>query len=71
MRPSKTGKRSGGKRAWEAPTVSKLSIGSETKSLRKDKQGKRAHPTPPGAPTSKLGLSVEMAFPLSARFGND
>ena len=71
MRPSKTGKTSGGKRAWAPPAVSKLPIGSETKSPRKDGQGKPAHPAPPGAPASKLGLSIEMAFPLSARFGND
>jgi len=71
MRPSKTGKKKSGRRAWEPPAVTKLPIGSETKSPRKDGKGPPAHPAAPGAPTSKLGLSIEMAFPLSARFGDD
>jgi len=71
MRPSKTDKTSGAKRAWEPPAVSKLPIGSETKSSNKDGQGAQRHPAPPGTPKSKLGLSLEMAFPLSARFESD
>jgi hypothetical protein len=67
------------KAAWHPPVVTKLAIGTETKSVSAGKTaaarksyGKTtiAHPQPPAAPTSKLGLSVELAFPLSSRFGN-
>lgn len=59
------------RRPWEAPAVTQLPIGAETKSA--DTSGTReaspAQPQPPAAPTTKLGFSVEMAFPLSARLG--
>lgn len=68
----------GTRRAWEPPTITKLAIGTETKSSRKNEQGAGTEsagsgqaglvePSPPADPTSKLGLSFEMAFPLSAR----
>jgi len=64
-------------RAWERPTVTKLAIGRETKSVGQtahsaasDTSGKltTAEPRPPAAPQSKLGFSIEWAFPLSARW---
>jgi hypothetical protein len=66
------------KNAWQPPAVTKLAIGTETKSAPEKEQGAgrdaRAvgrptvvHPEPPAAPTTKFGLSFEMAFPLSAR----
>ena len=68
----------GERRRWEPPTVTKLPIATATKSLRHS--GKSAAtsedssleqnpvaPQPPAAPSTKLGFSFEMAFPLSAR----
>jgi hypothetical protein len=55
----------GKRRAWEPPNVTKLAIGTETKSPFTNGQGEE--PAPPAAPTSKLGFSLEMGFPLSAR----
>jgi hypothetical protein len=68
----------GERRLWEPPTVTKLPIGTATKSLhRREKSaatpGDSSHernpvaPQPPAAPSTKLGFSFEMAFPLSAR----
>ena len=65
----------GTRRAWEPPTITKLAIGTETKSPLNNEQsagGERAGPhqaqlARPGAPASKLGFSFEMAFPLSSR----
>ena len=65
----------GTRRAWEPPTVTKLVIGTETKSPLNNEQsagGERAGPhqaqsVRPGVPASKLGFSFEMAFPLSSR----
>jgi hypothetical protein len=49
----------------------KLAIGEETKSAGDAAESAEqiAQPQPPSAPSSKLGFSVEMAFPLSARVG--
>jgi len=60
------------RRAWEPPAVTKLAIGAQTKSSPVDAQtaaaeGRIAEPSPPAAPASKLGFSIEMGFPLSAR----
>jgi hypothetical protein len=69
------------RRAWEPPSVTKLAIGAQTKSSPVDAQaaavdaqaaaaegqGRIAEPSPPAAPASKLGFSIEMGFPLSAR----
>jgi hypothetical protein len=50
-----------------------LPIGAETKSAstRGSISGQPgvAQPAPPAAPKTKLGFSIEMAFPLSARVG--
>ena len=67
-------------RAWEPPAVTKLAIGTETKSARKNgrhagsetsgsDQPRVAQPQPLTTPAAKLGFSFEWAFPLSARWG--
>jgi hypothetical protein len=63
MRSERTGVAN--RRAWEAPTVTKLAIGTETKTPLTKGQGEE--PAQPAAPASKLGFSLEMGFPLSAR----
>jgi hypothetical protein len=79
MRPVKSGKTTPAKkRAWQAPVVTRLAIGTETKSWAGNKQeagrdtpnaGPQAavQPEPPAAPATKLGFSFELSFPLSAR----
>ncbi len=72
MRPTKSGKAGVATRSsWEPPMVKKLAIGAETKSPNTSGTGQSspAQPEPPAAPTTKLGFSFEMAFPLSARLG--
>jgi hypothetical protein len=65
-------------RAWVPPTVTKLAIGTETKSPVAVDQGvepglggsgiaKDAEPRPPATPASKFGFALEWSFPLSAR----
>jgi hypothetical protein len=65
-------------RAWVPPTVTKLAIGTETKSPVAVDQGiepglsdssaiKNAEPRPPATPASKFGFALEWSFPLSAR----
>jgi hypothetical protein len=58
------------RRAWQPPALTVLAIGRETKSRNaaQSSGSSPAEPLPPAAPTSKLGFSVEWAFPLSARF---
>jgi hypothetical protein len=67
------------RRAWRPPVLTKLPIGIETKSARQNPQdmgsqtagaGRASHdlPQPPTAPATKLGFSMEWAFPLSARW---
>jgi len=71
MRPSGSSNSDGARRPWEPPTIAKLAIGADTRTTAGDARGSGtsvpAHPEPPAAPTSKLGFSLEMAFPLSAR----
>ena len=79
MRPNGPSRTIVGTRSiWEPPVVTKLAIGTETKSALKNGQrsgletsdsGRSGvdHPLPPAAPAMKLGFSFEMAFPLSAR----
>jgi hypothetical protein len=58
----------GTRRAWEPPAVKRLAIGAETASPHVAGQGAdAAQPSPPADPATKLGFSIEMAFPLSAR----
>jgi len=56
------------RRRWKTPTVTAVAIRAETKSSSNKGVKKLSHPQPPAAPTTKLGFSFEMAFPLSARF---
>jgi hypothetical protein len=79
MRPkSSSGTKLGTRRSWQPPAVTKLAIGTQTKSARENGrsagssagQPTLAHPQPPAAPATKLGFSFEMSFPLSARTKN-
>jgi hypothetical protein len=76
MRPTRSDSTGAGRRrAWEPPTVTRLAIGTETKSQGQSAtsnapapaQTQPAEPSPPARPDSKLGFSFEMGFPLSAR----
>ena len=56
------------RRAWEAPALVELAVGTETKSAgTKEPSATRPCPEAPPAPSAKLGFSFEMSFPLSAR----
>ncbi len=56
------------RRVWEAPAITELPIGIETKAARTDGlSGHPASPPSPGAPATKLGFAFEMSFPLSVR----
>ena len=62
------------RQAWEPPALTKLAIGTETKSSRKNESAELKtsgdqppEPGAPAAPATKLGFSFEWAFPLSAR----
>jgi hypothetical protein len=83
MQPTKSDTTESGKagaatrRAWRPPVLTTLAIGAQTKSARENGEGtgsagsveaSRDHPQPPAAPASKLGLALEWAFPLSARW---
>jgi len=78
MRPSGSSKTArGARRAWEPPALTRLAIGTETKSSGSDTTaadsetlgpGQPAHPPAPASPATKLGFSFEWSFPLSARF---
>ena len=68
MRPIKSsGTILAARRAWEPPVVTKLAIGTETKSAQENGPSVGPEPRPPAAPSSKLGFAFEMAFPLSVR----
>ncbi len=67
MRGKKSsGRGPGTRRAWQPPALTKLAIGTETKSGQTNARG-AAQPEPPPAPDSKFGFSFEMALPLSTR----
>ncbi|HXZ22041.1 MAG TPA: hypothetical protein VEH78_04675 [Pseudolabrys sp.] len=51
---------------WEPPIVTKVAIGTETKSVHPNSDN-FLEPRPPSSPATKLGFSFEMAFPMSAR----
>jgi hypothetical protein len=59
------------RRAWEAPAIAELPIGRETKAAEakalQPGLGRSMNPPPAAAPTTKLGFSFEMSFPLSVR----
>jgi hypothetical protein len=75
----KSDKSLGGKgRAWVPPTITKLAIGTATKSsVRVDQSVEsglgnsatvnKLEPQPPTTPASKFGFALEWSFPLSAR----
>lgn len=79
MRPTKSSKTNRKPlRRWEPPAVAKLAVGTQTKVARDQGQSegsknsgsvrsRLAHPQRPAAPSTKLGFSFEMSFPLSAR----
>jgi len=79
MRPSGSGKtlseNAAEARAWEPPALTRLAIGTETRSSGKNDSEaeptgsdvQRVEPGGPAAPATKLGFSFEWAFPLSAR----
>ena len=69
MGPIKDGKNAvGPRRAWEPPAVTRLGIGTETKSApQSDESLGLPAPPAPTSPATKLGFSFEMALPLSAR----
>jgi hypothetical protein len=58
------------RRAWQPPALTVLAIGRETKSrdAAPSSGSGPPEPQPPAAPASKLGFSLEWAFPLSARW---
>jgi hypothetical protein len=67
MGANRTGRTSEQQRCtWEAPVVTKVAIGTETKSTALG-EGSSLEPRPPSSPAAKLGFSFEMAFPMSAR----
>jgi hypothetical protein len=56
------------RRTWEAPAITELPIGIETKAAKaKDLSGQPDNPPSAGAPATKLGFAFEMSFPLSVR----
>jgi hypothetical protein len=58
------------RRAWQPPALTVLAIGRETKSRNaaQPSGSSQTQPQPPAAPATKLGFSLEWAFPLSARW---
>ena len=70
MQPMKSETTTVGTRlAWAPPAVKRLAIGAETGARSASGPGAAApaQPSPPADPATKLGFSIEMAFPLSAR----
>ncbi len=55
------------RRAWEAPAITELSIGTETKAAVAGQFPAQPPNLPPAAPATKLGFAFEMSFPLSVR----
>jgi hypothetical protein len=59
------------RRPWQAPALTVLAVGRETKSSQRNAAQSsgpsQTEPQPPAAPATKLGFSLEWAFPLSAR----
>jgi hypothetical protein len=56
-----------GRRAWEAPAITELPIGIETKAAVTGQLSVQPPELPPSAPATKLGFAFEMSFPLSVR----
>jgi hypothetical protein len=73
MQPTKSdGTHIAKRRQWQPPALTVLAIGRETKSSNRDATqssgSSQTEPQPPAAPATKLGFSMEWAFPLSARW---
>jgi hypothetical protein len=65
MRPTRSsGTGLATRRTWQTPAVTKLTIGTATKSAG---QSRLAQPQLPAAPGMKLGFAFEWSIPLSAR----
>jgi len=60
------------RRPWRPPALTVLPVGRETKSSQRNAAqssgSSQTEPQPPAAPATKLGFSLEWAFPLSARW---
>jgi hypothetical protein len=54
------------RRAWDAPVMTETPIATGTKAATNDRQP-ASPPPPPASPSTKLGFSFEMSFPLAAR----
>jgi hypothetical protein len=73
MQPTKSdGAGMAKRRPWQPPALTVLAIGRETKSSHRNAAqpsgSSQTEPQPPAAPATKLGFSMEWAFPLSARW---
>jgi hypothetical protein len=73
MQPTKSDGTSVAKRRpWQPPALTMLPVGRETKSSQRNAAqssgSSQTEPQPPAAPATKLGFSLEWAFPLSARW---
>ena len=55
------------RRAWEAPAITELPIGTATKAAVAGQVPSQPANPPPAAPATKLGFAFEMSFPLSVR----
>jgi hypothetical protein len=71
MQPTKSGNSGIDlRRVWRRPTLTELPLGRETKATIAEpalKAAGPAEPPLPPAPATKLGFSLEWAFPLSSR----
>lgn len=54
------------RRAWEAPAITELPVATQTRA-RTTEPSSVPDAQPPAAPTTKLGFSFEMSFPLAVR----
>jgi hypothetical protein len=75
MQPTKSdGTHIAKRRQWQPPALTVLAIGRETRSSHRNAAqssgSSQTEPQPPAAPATKLGFSLEWAFPLSARLEN-
>jgi hypothetical protein len=55
------------RRAWEAPAITELPIGTATKAAVTGQLPVQPPEPAPTAPATKLGFAFEMSFPLSVR----
>jgi hypothetical protein len=55
------------RRAWEAPAIVEVPIGTTTKAAVTGQLPPHPPEPAPTSPSSKLGFAFEMSFPLSAR----